>query len=193
MMGGILVVANAPASANRVGLLGFSINPMDIFTNIFNLIQSSFRVIFLEKSGIGLAAFFIALLAGYTIGRVAPTPLRFAKHFPRTAFGQFILLLLPIMLTIITLLPSALVNNYLPLRTMFIPIYLLVVQYFIISIYFGHRDSIKRESTPLILIFTSISVLIIGVIGLVSVGNLTRQISVFATEFDAREAEIISG
>jgi hypothetical protein len=190
IVGGILVVGNAPASANRVGLLGFSLNLMDIFSNIFILIQSSFRVIFLENSGIGLAAFLIALLAGYTIGRAAPVPLRFANHFPATAFGQFILLLLPIMLTIITLLPSALVNNYLPLRTMFIPIYLLVVQYLIISIYFGHRDSIKRESTPLILLVASISVLVIGVIGLVSVGSLAKQISVFATEFDAREAAI---
>ena len=188
--GGILVVAKAPASTNRLSLLGFSYNPVEMIANLFNLIQSSFRVVFLENSGFGLAAFFIALLAGYAVGRVAPISLRFEKNLPSTTLGQFILLLSPIVFTIFTLVPSVLVNNYLPLRTMFIPIYILVVQYLIISIYFGHRDSIRQESTPLILIVASISVLLVGVIGLVYVGNLAKQIRYFATEFDAREVEI---
>jgi hypothetical protein len=190
VVSGILLVANAPASTNRFNNLGSSFNLLEILTNLFNLIQSSFHAVFLDNSSSGIAVFLVALIVGYTIGRVLPNPLRYEEKLPRSGVGNFVLLLVPVLITIITLLPSAVVNNYLPKRTLFIPIYLFVTQYFLLTLYFGRRDAGKADSTRIILIITSIAVLATGILGLASLVKMTKQILVFASEFDAREAEI---
>jgi hypothetical protein len=187
---GILLAANAPASTNRLNNLGSSLNPLEILANLLNLIQLSFHTIFLGGSITGLAAFLVALLVGYTIGRVLPNPLRHEQKLPRSAVGNFVLFLVPVLITFITLLPSAVVNNYLPKRTLFIPIYLLVTQYFLLTLYFGRRDAGKVNSTRILIIITSFAVLVTGILGLSSIVKMTKQILVFASEFDARETEI---
>ena len=187
---GILLAANAPASTNRFNHSGSSFNPLEILTNLFNLIQSSFHTIFLGESTTGIAAFLVALLVGYTIGRVLPSPLRYEEKLPRSAAGNFVLLLVPVLITIITLLPSAVVNNYLPKRTLIIPIYLLVTQYFLLTLYFGRRNTVKVDSTRILIIITSLAVLVTGILGLASMAKMTKQILIYASEFDARETEI---
>jgi len=189
---GILLAANAPASSNRFNNLGSSFNPLEILTNLFNLIQSSFHTIFLGESSTGIVAFLVVLLVGYTVGRVLPCPLRHEEKLPRSAAGNFVLFLVPVLITFITLLPSAVVNNYLPKRTLFIPIYLFVTQYFLLTLYFGRHDAGKADSTRILLIITSIAVLATGILGLASLVKMTKQILVFASEFDARETEIYS-
>ncbi len=184
VVSGILLVANAPASTNRFSNLGSSFNLLEILTNLVDLIQSSFHTIFLGESTVGIAAFLVALLVGYTIGRVLPNPLRYEEKLPRSAGGNFALLLVPVLITIITLLPSAVVNNYLPKRTLFIPIYLLATQYFLVTLYFGRRDAGKANSTRNLLIISSLAVLTAGIL------DLTNKIQFFASEFDARETEI---
>jgi|WetSurMetagenome_2_1015567.scaffolds.fasta_scaffold02496_7 hypothetical protein len=190
IIAGILLVASSPASVNRVNSLGFTGSVSGIIGNLFELIQTSFRNAFLDNSGYGAFAFLIALLVGYSFGRALPIAFRFEDEIPHSAFGQFLLLLMPFLLTIATLLPSAIVNNYLPMRTLIIPIYFLVVQYFIISFFFGHRDSARHKSTQVLLILTSISVLAVGLIGLNLFMKTTKEIILFASEFDRREAEI---
>ena len=192
VVSGILLVANAPASTNRFNNLGSSFNLLEILTNLFNLIQSSFHTIFLGESTVGIAAFLVALLVGYTIGRVLPSPLRDEEKLPRSAGGNFALLLVPVLITIITLLPSAVVNNYLPKRTLIIPIYLLVTQYFLLTLYFGHRDAGKANSTRILIILSSLAVLATGILGLASMANMTKKIQFYASEFDARETEIFT-
>jgi hypothetical protein len=190
IVSGILLVANAPASTNRFNNLGSSFNPLEIIANLIYLIQSSFHTIFLGNSSFGLAVFLAALLVGYTIGRLLPSSLMYEGKLPRSAAGNFVLLLFPVLITIITLLPSAVVNNYLPKRTLFIPIYLLVTQYFLLALYFGRRDARKANSQRILLIFSTLAILVTGIFGLASMAKMTKQILIFASEFDARETEI---
>ena len=81
-VGGFLMVALSPGSANRVGLIGVSLYPEDVIFNLFGLVRMSFRAIFLDHLGIGMVTFFIALLLGYTLGRTLRISLRFEEYFP---------------------------------------------------------------------------------------------------------------
>ena len=151
---GFLMVALSPGSANRVGLIGVSLLPNEVFYHFLEVVRMSFRTIFLDHLGIGMVAFFTALLLGYTLGRTLKVSLRFEEYFPSTPLGQFVLWLMPFLLTIFIMLPSALLKSYLPLRTLYIPIYFLVVQYFIISVYYGRRDAENTEVTRLLLVIS---------------------------------------
>ncbi len=187
---GFLMVALSPGSSERVGRIGFSNSINDIFYRLFSLVRMSFSEFFLYQNSIGIFAFIIAMLLGFTLGRTLNINLRFEKIFPRSPYGQFILWLMPFLLTILLLLPSALVKGYLPLRTLYIPIYFLVLQYFLIFVYYGRRNANENEATRLLLVISIISILCFGVIGFVSLENLTKQIIIYADEFDSRETEI---
>jgi hypothetical protein len=187
---GLLLVALTPASVSRASQLGVSINPTEITSRFYALVQENFRAIFLDRSAIGLLAFFVALLLGYIFGRTSMISLRFEDRLPRTPLGQFILMLLPILLTVFTLLPFALLKGYMPARTLYIPIYLLVVQYFILSVYMGRKDAAQVDGTRFLFSIAVILVLILGATGLVSLGSIAREVKMFAAEFDARETAI---
>ncbi len=163
---GLVLAISAPGSANRVGSIGFSNNPSEILTRFYSLVQDNFLAIFFNHTGIGLFVLFVALLLGYVLGRTLNISLRFEKNFPSTYIGIFTLIVFPLILTTLTFLPSALLNGYLPSRTLIIPLYLLVVQYFILSVYWGRHHAHRQEGTSRLLVFTIIMTLIVGVAGL---------------------------
>jgi hypothetical protein len=185
----LFIIIFSPGNTRRFSALGLSLNLANKFSGFMTLVRNNLTVIFLENHPSGLFILACTLLVGYACGRLMLQSLKFSEQ-RLNHFEKFMVWLALFILPLLIFLPSTFLSSYFPKRTLYIPLYFILIIYFILAMYMGSRAKSSAVGQKSLSILLVAAVLVFGVTSFIRLDSTYRQMRLFSTEWDARETAI---
>jgi len=182
---GLFFVLFSAGNMQRLNSLshGYTFSFFKILEGYFELLGKNTRII-VDHAGFLLL---FVVLSAFLLGNIITKPV-FPQRLELPLFFKGMMAFLPFIFYAVSFIPSAFISGYFPTRTLFVPIFSLVLGLFFLFFIWGNQtQSIPglNRIVPVVLVAAAVLIMWSPML------DLTRQMRLFSAEWDAREAFIL--
>jgi hypothetical protein len=185
---GLIILSSFAGSSSLIRML-FSPKISSVFSNLYTMFQRNFALIFPGNTLLPFAMIVLLVLGAYFCGKTLPQPLNWTKR-SLSFLDKLLLCVSPFLVFFVAFFPLTFFEGYFPERTLAFPLCYAMLDACLAALILGNANRSYSQTNRAMSI---IIVLLLGIVGYASIGNLVNfsgQMVLHRDEWDIRDQQI---